>query len=106
MLEQFPTAPPLLWHLAAELHERGRFTACAKVLERLLALLGDHSYDHRVSFNLALLADDARLNLGVCLVRLGELKRARACFRALLNSPTRGQEAARNLRAIEGLRRR
>lgn len=103
---RYPNAPPLVWQVAADCHRRGQFTECARLLEHLLKLSETHSYDHRVSFNPAILGDDARLNLGVCLLRMGQVKRAEQLFRRLRDSPHRGREAAANLKAIASLRRK
>jgi glycosyltransferase involved in cell wall biosynthesis len=105
-LKQFPTAIPLLWQIATEEYRHARFEPCARYLERILALGASGTYDRAVSFNPVIMGDDARLNLGVCLVRLGRVKEAGDCFRKLLDSPTRGCEAAENLKAIARLRRR
>jgi hypothetical protein len=105
-LARFPTSIPLLWHLAKEHNGRGQFAECARLLERILALGESHQYDRQVSFSPHLMGDDARLNLGVCYVRLGQLKKAEDSFRALGESPTRGAEARQNLKAIAKLRRK
>jgi hypothetical protein len=105
-LERFPTAIPLLWQAAQDEHRHARFDRCAALLERILNLSETGGYDRTISFSPSIMGDDARLNLGVCLVRLGQLNRAKQCFRALLDSPTRGREAAENLKAIAALRRR
>ena len=104
-LTKFPSAPPLLWHVARDHDAHGRFAQCAAILETILKLGETHSYDHSVSFNPAIIADDARLNLGVCLLRMGRINKAKACFRKLLDSPTRRSEAEQNLKAIRRLER-
>ena len=76
-----------------------------RLLERILKLGQSHAYDHQISFDPTIMGDDARLNLGACLVRMGKLKEAQQCFRQLLDSPTRGKEATENLKAITRLRR-
>lgn len=102
-LQYFPNAIPCLWHIAAEHSKRGEFAASARLLERILMLGEKQCYDRLVSFAPSIMGADARLNLGVCYVRLGKLKQARDCFKALLLSPTRGKEAAENLRAVDRL---
>jgi hypothetical protein len=104
-LATFPNAVPLLWHIAGEHNRRGEFSECAKLLERILSLAEAHTYDHLLSFNPAIMGDDARLNLGACYVRLGQLVKAKQCFRQLLESKSRAKEAAENLRAVEQLQR-
>ncbi len=102
-IEQFPNAVPLQWHLAGEHYAQGRFARCAEILEHILALAATHSYDHHASFNPEIMGDDARLNLGVCYVRLAQLAKAKNIFHSLLHSPTRGREASENLRSIDRL---
>jgi hypothetical protein len=106
VIERFPNAVPLQWHLAGERYAQGRFAECAQMLERILDLASSHSYDRHASFDPAILGDDARMNLGVCYVRLGSVTKARRIFQSLLASPTRGREAAANLRSIDRLGRR
>jgi tetratricopeptide (TPR) repeat protein len=105
-IAKFPTAPPLLWQIAREYHAQGHSAQSAAILERLLKLGETHSYDHHISFNPAIIDDDARLNLGVCFLRMGRLTKAKECFRKLLNSPTRRNEAEQNLEAIRRLEKR
>jgi tetratricopeptide (TPR) repeat protein len=103
-LERFPASVPLLWRIAAEENSCGRYADCASLLERIIKLGEDHSYDRTVSFDPAIMREDAKLNLGVCYVRMGKLDSAELNFRELLNSPTRSKQAADNLRAIRNLR--
>lgn len=103
-LREFPDSVPLLWHIAREHYAGGQFALCAPLLERICSLAETRQYDRLISFDPALLGDDARLNLGVCWARLGQRKKAEACFRQLLGSPKLGQQAAQNLRAIGGAR--
>ncbi len=103
--ERFPTSIPLVWQLASEAHRAGRFAESAGLLERILSLSESGRYDRTISFNPAIMGDDALLNLGVCYVRLGKLKAAEQAFHKLIGSPTRGEQAATNLRAIQKLRR-
>jgi tetratricopeptide (TPR) repeat protein len=100
----FPTAAPLLWIRAKREFDNGSFEQAERVLRLLLRMGRDHSYDRSVSFNPAIIGDDARLNLGACLVRLGKVDQAERCFRRLLRSDTRASEADHNLRVIENLR--
>jgi hypothetical protein len=105
-LTRFPTAVPLLWQIAAEHNRRGRFAECAELLERIMKLGQTQSYERLVSFDPAIMGDDARLNLAVCYVRQGRVSQARQLFKKLLDSPTRGREAAANLEALAKLKRR
>jgi len=103
-LQAFPDAPPLLWHIAGAHYGQGKFTEAAALLERLISLGQNKHYNRLVSFDPAIMGDDAKLNLAACWVRLGRFRQAKECLRALLDSPTRGQEAAANLKSIKGLR--
>jgi hypothetical protein len=102
----FPTAPPLLWSSARQLFEAGEFEPAAKLLERLVDLIDSNTYDRTVSFNPRTNSDDARLNLGVCYVRLAELDRAEIVFRRLLGSANLRPSAEQNLATIDVLRAR
>ena len=60
------------------------------------------NYDRHISFDLLIMGDDARLNLGVCLVRQARLKEARDIFRRLLKG-SRKKAVRTNLKAISGV---
>ena len=104
--ERFADSVPLLWHLARADFAAGRYGEAAQLLERIVALGSDHAYDHAISFNAALLGDDARMTLGACYVRLGRLKDAAQTFEQLLDSPTQGAAAKQNLAAVRQVLRR
>jgi hypothetical protein len=106
VLKDFHASPPLLYHLANQHQQQGRFAECARLLERILELGASHSYERSISFHSAIIGDDARLNLGVCYVRMGKINQAKRCFEAIVNSPTRSQQAAQNLKAIAQLGRK
>lgn len=101
-LEHFPHTPPLLWQIARAEFGRGRFAQAATLLDKIIELGATGGYDRQVSFDPAILYEDALLNLGVCCVRLGRRRDAQRCFRRLLGNARRGKEAAENLRAIGG----
>ncbi len=103
--KHFPASIPLVWQIANEAYRAGRFAECASLLERILRMGEAGCYDRTISFNPAIMGDDTRLNLGVCYTRLGKLKAAGRMFRKLIDSPTRGTQAAENLRAIRKLAR-
>jgi hypothetical protein len=97
----FPTCVPLLWLLARQAAMAGDFGGAEKLLRQLLQMGKDHSYDQGVSFDPSLVGDDAKSNLGACLLRLGKVEEARTLFKELLSSPTQGAQAQSNLEAIE-----
>lgn len=103
--QKFPTAIPLLWHRAQAAHQAGEFATCATLLEKIIDLRDTGTYDMLVSFDPTIMGDDALLNLGVCYTRMAELKKAEKCFKRLLHSETRADQAAANLRAIREIRR-
>jgi hypothetical protein len=101
----FPRAAPLLWIRAKREFDNGSFEEAEGVLRLLLEMGRAHSYDRSVSFNPAIIGDDALLNLGACLLRQEKMDEAERCFKGLLKSDTRGSEARSNLDAIGRLRR-
>ena len=101
----FPRAAPLLWIRAKREFDNGSFEEAEGVLRLLLEMGRAHSYDRSVSFNPAIIGDDALLNLGACLLRQGKMDEAERCFKGLLKSDTRGSEARSNLDATGRLRR-
>lgn len=103
--QYFFNSVPLLWQLAQHEHAAGRFADCARRLEKIIRLGESQSYDRFVSFDPAIMGDAARLNLAVCLVRMGHLDEARKRLQAILNSPTHGRQAADNLKEINRLQK-
>jgi glycosyltransferase involved in cell wall biosynthesis len=101
----FPKAPPLLWLIGRRQYEVGRFDKAEKTMRLLIAMGRNHSYDHSISFDPAIVGEDAVLNLGACLFRQRRLQEAQKCFRGLLGSKTRAQEAKSNLKAIKMVNR-
>jgi hypothetical protein len=97
----FPSSPPLLWSLAQRAATTGQFNNAEKLLRRLVEMGKDHSYDQWVSFDPGVVGDDARSNLGACLVRQGKMHEAASVFRGLLASPGHAAQARANLGAIE-----
>lgn len=100
----FPDAPPVIWLFALRDYQAGRFERAAARLERLLQMGADHSYDARVSFDPCILGDDARVNLGVCLIRLGRLDDAEAILRQVDRKGDKAQAARDNLKQVQMLR--
>jgi hypothetical protein len=97
----FPDSPPLLWILAQRAAEAGRFDESERLLRRLVQMGKDHSYDPWTSFDPRLVGGDAKLNLGVCLVRRRKLDEARSLFTELAASPDHVVQAREYLGVIE-----
>lgn len=97
----FPASPPLLWLLARKSAIAGQFDSAEDLLRRLVRMGTNQDYDQWVSFDPRIIGDDARANLGACLVRQGKMTEAASLFRNLLASPTHGAQARSNLEAIE-----
>ncbi len=97
----FPSSALLLWLLARRAAEAGRFDKAEQLLRRLVQMGKDHSYDQWISFDPCLIGADAKLNLGVCLVRQHRLDEAQAIFTELLESPDRAAEAREYLGVIK-----
>lgn len=97
----FPASAPLLWLLARRAAMAGRFEDAERLLRRLVQMGADHSYDQWVSFDPRLVGEDAKSNLGACLVRQAKLDEAVTIFRDLLASPTHAEQARANLEVIE-----
>lgn len=101
----FPKAAPLLWVRAKRNFDDGFFEEAERLLRLLLQMGRDKSYDRSMSFNPAIIGDDALLNLAACLFRQGKIKQAERCFGKLLDSDTHGFAARSNLQTIDSLRR-
>ena len=97
----FPESPPLLWILARRAALSEQFDSAERLLRRLAQMGIDHSYDQWVSFEPRLIGDDAKSNLGACLVRQGKVDEAVSVFKELLASPTHAAQARSSLEAIE-----
>ena len=96
----FPSSAPLIWIQANHLFQAGNFSAAAVLLERLLRMGRDHSYDRHTSFDPRIIGDEARLNLGICLQQLGRHAEARNIFEPLLNNPAVAAHARAALSAL------
>lgn len=97
----FPDSPPLLWLLARQAAEAGRFEESEQQLRRLVQMGKDHSYDQWMSFDPGLVGGDAKLNLGVCLVKQRKMDEAQAIFTELLASPDHAAQAQSHLDVIQ-----
>jgi glycosyltransferase involved in cell wall biosynthesis len=103
-LRWFPNSPPLVY-LNAELAFRGgEFRLAARLLERLLHLGRNGTYDRSRVFDPGLVGEDALINLAACHQRLGEWERAEECYRQLLTGTKFSAQAAQGLVAVKQLR--
>jgi tetratricopeptide (TPR) repeat protein len=97
----FPSSPPLIWLLARQAADAGRFEEAEQRLRSLVEMGRDQSYDQRISFDPRIVGCDARLNLGVCLVRQGKVNEAMRLFSELVTDPDRATEAREYIEALE-----
>lgn len=102
----FPRAASLQWILAREALVLGEFFEAERLLQNLIRLGQEESFDRFVSFEPRVVMEDALLNLGVCLFRLGKHQEAEVCFQQLLDQGVRVKEALSNLKAIHRSRQR
>ena len=100
----FPNAAPVIWMRARRAFEKGDYEAAIPILRRMLKMGLTRTYDIEVPFDHAIVADDARLNLGTCLLRIGEIDEAQEVLEAIDPKGLRGEEAAMNLTAIAKIR--
>lgn len=99
----FPRSAPLLWSAARTHALRGRWEDSERDLRRLLELLETGTHDRYMSFD-PRIGEDAKVNLGVALIRQGRLDEAQAIFESLLTSDRRAADARTNLHAIATLK--
>ncbi len=102
----FGRSGPLLWLLAKQDYEQGRFEQAESRLRQLIEMGKQHSYDRSVGFDPKIFGDEAKLNLGVCLVRQAKLDEAAEILEGLVSNDSIGVAAKQNLDAIEKIRRR
>ncbi len=95
----FPASAPLIWIRANLFFQTGHFASAAVLLEQLIRMGRDHSYDRHTSFDPRIIGDEARLNLAICLLQLDRLEEARNLLTGLLNNPA----VAAHARAALGL---
>jgi hypothetical protein len=103
-LRWYPQSPPLLWRIGEQAFRAGDYRQAAEILERLLHLSRTGMYDRSEPFDPRLLGESAVLNLGLCYARMGEADKAETCFLQLLGSTTVGDQAARELAAVQASR--
>ena len=102
----FSRSGPLLWLLARQDYEQGRFERAESRLRRLIEMGKQHSYDRSVGFDPKIFGDEGKLNLGVCLIRQAKLDEAAEILKGLVSNESLGAAAKQNLEAIEKIRRR
>jgi len=100
----FPNAVPIIWMRARRAYDAGDFEAAIPILKRLINIGQTRAYDLEVPFDHAVVGDDARLNLGVCLLRLAKLDESEEVLRQINPAGPRGEEAEMNLKAIKSIR--
>ena len=93
-LRWFPDSPPLLWALASLYAQSGRAPAAVVLLERLLRLGAEGSFDRSEPFDPRIMGPLATINLGRCYRATGRPEAARRCFERLIGDPDLGDEAA------------
>jgi tetratricopeptide (TPR) repeat protein len=103
-LKWFARSAPLLWLLAKQDYEQGRFEDAEKRLRQLLQMGKEHSYDKWVGFDPHILAGEAELNLAVCLIRQTKLVEAEQILKSLSARGEHRMAAEENLRAIKRIR--
>jgi hypothetical protein len=99
----FPKCAPLAWAGARTRAQRADWPGAERDLRRLITLIETSGHDRIMSFD-PRIGEDARVNLGVALVRQGRLREAQEVFESLLSSDRRAAEARANLDAITRLR--
>ncbi len=102
----FPDSPPLLWIQARRAAESGQISESERLLRRLVQMGKDKSYDPWISFDPRIVNCDAKLNLGVCLVRQRKLREAESTFTELLKDPDRAGDARHYLEIVQQFMRR
>ncbi len=99
----FGDSPPLVWLLAQQDFQAGRFADAAARLERLVNMGTTRRYDMTCSFDPRIIGADALQNLGVCRVKQAKLDQARRVFEQLRQDPARREAAEANLAVVRDL---
>jgi glycosyltransferase involved in cell wall biosynthesis len=100
----FPRSAPLIWLLAKQDYEKGRFEQAEYRLRLLIQMGKDHSYDRGAGFDPHIFDQEAQLNLAVCLIRQAKLKEAQQILEPLTKSKKHRLAAEHNLKAIKRIR--
>jgi glycosyltransferase involved in cell wall biosynthesis len=100
----FPRAAPLIWVLAKQDYEKGRFEQAEHRLRLLIQMGKEHSYELSTGFDPHIFDKEAQLNLAVCLIRQAKLKEAQQILESLTESPEHRLAAEQNLNAIKRIR--
>ncbi|MCI0377094.1 MAG: glycosyltransferase [Gemmataceae bacterium] len=104
-LRWFPNTPPVVWSVAQHAYQSEDYVLAARLLEHLLELGKNASYDRSAAFDPDILGDAVLVNLGKCYLRLGRLDRAESCFRQALENSSYHAEAAQYLSQLRSLQR-
>lgn len=104
VLRWFPSSPSLIWLLAEQRFRAGAFAQAADLLERLVHLGRTGTSDRSHRFPPEIIGEQAVLNLGACLMKLGRPAEAEACFLQLTASPRFGAAASRQLEAARRMK--
>ena len=99
-LRWFPTSPPLVWRAARWNYEQGKIAEAARLLERVLEMGENRTYDTTVSFDQSVFGDETRLNFGVCCAKLGKLEEAMKQFDAIKPGSRFHAVAQQNLKLL------
>lgn len=102
----FPDSPPLLWLRAQRDFAGERLGDAAAKLRRLIEMGRTGAYDYSCGFDPRIIGEDAALNLGACLIRMGRLDEAEEALGPIARGGVRREQAAANLRVIAELRQR
>jgi glycosyltransferase involved in cell wall biosynthesis len=101
ILRWFPFSPPLIWLAARRYYEQGKIAEAAQLLQQLLDLGKEKNYDHLISFDQSIFGDEARLNLGVCYAKLGQIKKAIAQFSLIKANSRFYSVAQQNIKQLQ-----
>jgi hypothetical protein len=102
----FPRSAPLMWVLAKQDYEKNQFEQAEKRLCQLIQMGKEHSYDRSVGFDPHIFAEEAQMNLAVCLIRQAKLNEAVEILEPLTQKEQYKQAATQNLNAIKGIQNR
>jgi hypothetical protein len=102
----FPRSAPLVWILAKQDYERGRFESAELRLRQLIQMGQEHSYDRWVGFDPHIFAEEAHVNLAACLIRQAKLNEATEILESLLSNEKYHQVALKNLNVINEIQRK
>ena len=100
----FPRSAPILWVLAKQDYEQGRFEEAEDQLRKLIQMGKEQSYDKSVGFDPRILTGEAEMNLAACLIRQTKLVEAEKILKSLSESKEYYMAAQQNLSAFKRIR--